>query len=235
MGDGVRVTLVTPRWRRDRSRRSASRFAGVSFPEMFGPERLDNVLEDRWPRGQLAAELIAQVAARAPVDQRERESVERILVELDHLLDPFDEHASAVHLTASGIVISERGVLLLKHRRLGIWVQPGGHIDSGEAPWEAAVREVREETGLEVALNSGPLASVAFSEIYALDHVDVHPGPRGHTHLDLRYLMRAGVNGESTDPCPPPEESQEVEWLDWAEAIGRADPGLRGALIALRP
>ncbi len=202
---------------------------------MTAPETFGEVLEDRWPRGLLTAELIAQVAARVPVDQRERESIERILTELDQLLDPFDEHASAVHVTASGIVTGERGVLLLKHRRLGIWVQPGGHIDSGEAPWEAAMREVHEETGLKVALSGGPLASVALPEIYALDHVDVHPGPRGHTHLDLRYLMRAGVNGESTDPCPPPEESQEVEWLDWAEAIGRADLGLRGALIALRP
>jgi 8-oxo-dGTP pyrophosphatase MutT (NUDIX family) len=202
----------------------------VTSPETFG-----EVLEDRWPRGLLTAELMTQVATRMPVDQRERESIERILCELDHLADPFDEHASAVHVTASGIVIGERGVLLLKHRRLGIWVQPGGHIDAGEAPWEAAVREVREETGLEVALSSSPCASVDLSEIYTVNHVDVHPGPRGHTHLDLRYLMQAGADGRSTDPCPPPEESQEVEWLDWAEAIGRADPGLRGALIALRP
>jgi 8-oxo-dGTP pyrophosphatase MutT (NUDIX family) len=207
----------------------------VTSPETFGPE----ILSDRWLRGLLTAELISQIDARVPVDQRERESIERILIELDHLVDPFDEHADAVHVTASGIVMGERGVLLLKHRRLGIWVQPGGHIDAGEAPWEAALREVREETGLEVAMRNQPLVAAALSQVYnqifTLDHVDVHPGPRGHTHLDLRYLMQAGVNGESTDPCPPPEESQEVEWLDWAEAIGRADPGLRGALIALRP
>jgi 8-oxo-dGTP pyrophosphatase MutT (NUDIX family) len=41
-------------------------------------------------------------------------------------------------------------VVLHRHRVLGIWVQPGGHIDSGETPWDAAVRETAEETGQDV-------------------------------------------------------------------------------------
>jgi hypothetical protein len=64
-----------------------------------------------------------------------------------------------------------------------------------------------------------------------LVHVDVHDGGRGHTHLDLRYVL----DGGDADPCPPEGESQDVEWFDWDAAIGRADPGLRGALVALRP
>ncbi len=216
----------------DRVYGSASRFGGVTPAETFGPK----VLGGGWPQSLLTAELIAQVESRDPVDDRERRSIEKILVELDRLPDPFAEHADPVHLTASGIVIGERGVLLLKHRRLGIWVQPGGHIDTGETPWEAALREVWEETGLQAQLSGAPRKDLPFEQgIYGVDHVDVHPGPRGHVHLDLRYLMTAGVDGASTDPCPPPEESQEVEWLDWGQAIERADPGLRGALSAFRP
>jgi 8-oxo-dGTP pyrophosphatase MutT (NUDIX family) len=216
----------------DQAGGSASRFGQVTSPEIFGP----GTLEGTWPRSLLIAELIAQVEARDPVDDRERRSIEQILIELDRLIDPFSEHADPVHLTASGIVTGERGVLLLKHRRLGIWVQPGGHIDAGETPWEAALREVYEETGLRVQLSGVPDAGVPQEQgVYRVDHVDVHPGPRGHTHLDLRYLMVAGIDGGSTDPCPPPEESQEVEWLGWEQAIERADPGLKGALIALRP
>ncbi len=64
-----------------------------------------------------------------------------------------------------------------------------------------------------------------------LVHVDVHAGGRGHTHLDLRYLLAGG----ESDPAPPPGESQEIGWFDWDEAIERADDGLRGALRALRP
>jgi hypothetical protein len=63
-----------------------------------------------------------------------------------------------------------------------------------------------------------------------LVHVDVHPGPRGHTHLDLRYVLVAG----DVDPDPPAGESQDVRWFDWDEAIEISDDGLRGILVALR-
>jgi len=168
----------------------------------------------------------SQVAGRQPVDQRERLSIERFLIEFDRLVSPFDENADPVHVTASAIVTGRRGVLLHRHRRLGIWLQPGGHVDAGEVPWDAACREALEETGLRVGLRRvGGAPSVP-----RLAHVDVHPGPRGHTHLDLRYL----VDGGDADPDPPPGESPQVEWFDWDRAIEIADPGLRGALVALR-
>jgi hypothetical protein len=92
----------------------------------------------------------ASVAARRPVDARERDSIAEFLNRFDALAQPFDEHADPVHVTASAIVIGPRGVVLHRHKRLGLWLQPGGHIDTGEAPWDAALREAREETGLPV-------------------------------------------------------------------------------------
>lgn len=150
-------------------------------------------------------------------DHAERESIETFLTEYARLADPFHAAADPVHVTGSAIVIGPRGVILLKHKRLGLWLQPGGHIDAGEAPWEAAVREAREETGLPVRLASTELV-----------HVDVHAGGRGHTHLDLRYLVR--VDGDP-DPAPPAGESQEVFWFAWPEAVERAsDDRLKGLL-----
>jgi 8-oxo-dGTP pyrophosphatase MutT (NUDIX family) len=160
------------------------------------------------------------VAERVPVDERERVSVERFLVEFDRLASPLEEEADPVHVTSSAIVVGPRGVVLHRHKRLGLWLQPGGHIDPGEHPAAAALREAREETGLEVALVHGEVV-----------HVDVHPGPRGHTHLDLRFL----VDGGDADPSPPEGESPDVAWFTWDEAIALADDGLRGALLALRP
>lgn len=167
------------------------------------------------------------VSTRQPVDEREAGSIERFLTAFDALSEPFDQRIDDVHVTGSGIVVGDRGVVLLKHKRLGIWLQPGGHIDPGETPWEAALRECREETGLDVAL-AGPFDVDGVPEMI---HVDVHDGGRGHTHLDLRYLIDGGI----ADPAPPEGESQEIEWLSWDAAIERADPGLRGALIALQP
>lgn len=173
------------------------------------------------------ASVRADVVARVPVDDREATSIKRFLTAYDYLADPFDQELDAVHVTASGIVIGDRGVMLLKHKRLGIWLQPGGHVDPGETPWEAARRETQEETGLDARLN-GPFDD---DGVPVLVHVDVHDGGRGHTHLDLRYLVDVGA----ADPAPPDGESQEIAWFAWPDAIALADPGLRGALLALRP
>ncbi|HVT75952.1 MAG TPA: NUDIX domain-containing protein [Acidimicrobiales bacterium] len=168
------------------------------------------------------AAIVDQIQRRAEVavDDREAASAHRTLEELPRLERPFDEHADPVHITGSAVIVGPRGVILHKHRKLGIWVQPGGHVDAGETPGEAAAREATEETGLPVELVDD-----------AVIHVDVHPGPNGHTHLDLRYLCSA----PDRDPVPPPEESQEVLWLSWDDAIARADDGLRGLLLVLRP
>ncbi|HZQ85305.1 MAG TPA: NUDIX domain-containing protein [Acidimicrobiales bacterium] len=154
------------------------------------------------------------------MDDREVRSQAEFLAALDRLERPCDEHADPTHVTASAIVTGTRGVVLHRHKRMGIWLQPGGHIEAGETPEAAALREVYEETGL--TLTHPP-------EGPRLVHVDVHAAPKGHTHLDLRFLLVAG----DADPTPPAHESQDVRWFGWDEAIAAADPGLVGALRSL--
>jgi 8-oxo-dGTP pyrophosphatase MutT (NUDIX family) len=168
------------------------------------------------------ADLTAAVAAHAPIDGREARSRHRILVALGRLARPCDRHADPTHVTGSAVVLGPDGVLLHLHKRLGMWLQPGGHLEPGEAPWEAARREAAEETGLrfETWPDSPP----------TLAHLDVHPGGGGHTHLDLRYVLH--VDGDAT-PRPPAGESQDVRWFPWPDAIARADAGLSGFLRAL--
>ncbi len=165
--------------------------------------------------------LRVSIEAHPPVDPREADAKEAFLYELDRLPHPFDEREGPVHVTASGVVVGPRGVILLKHRRLHRWMQPGGHIEPGETPEEAAVRECTEETGLPVTHPSdGPV----------LIHVDVHEASKGHTHLDVRFLILA----PDEDPDPPEGESQEIRWFNWDDAEAIADDALRGALRVAR-
>jgi 8-oxo-dGTP pyrophosphatase MutT (NUDIX family) len=163
------------------------------------------------------ADLRALVEGHQAASPREMAARARFLAELASLDSPCDEHASPTHVTASGIVVGPRGTVLHRHKRLGIWMQPGGHIDAGETPPIAARREAMEELGLTVEHPAaGPL----------LLHLDVHEAALGHTHLDLRYLLV----GEDADPDPPAGESPDARWCDWDEAMAMADPALADAL-----
>ncbi len=165
-------------------------------------------------------ELRSVVRAHPPRDERELGSKARFLAELERLPSPLDRHADPVHVTASAVVVGPRGTVLHRHRRLGRWLQPGGHVDCGESPADAAVRETVEETGLDARHPAGrPL----------LLHLDVHPAA-DHVHLDLRFLLVA----PDREPRPAAGESQEARWFTWEEAEAIADDALVGALQAAR-
>lgn len=83
--------------------------------------------------------------------------------------------------TAGGMLIHEGKVLLVKHKKLGIWLNPGGHIDEGELPHEAAEREFFEETGVKVQAvdvfslpGSKNGAKKNFSVVEAVKKIDVN-------------------------------------------------------------
>lgn len=165
--------------------------------------------------------LRSQVLSHEPVDDREAAARSCLLEALETLERPFEKESGPVHVTGSAVVVGRRGTVLHVHRRLGRWMQPGGHLDAGEGPAEAALRESQEETGLELSHPvDGP----------RLIHLDVHPAADGHTHLDLRYLLLA----PDEDPSPPPGESPEVRWCTWEEAAVLCDAALSGALVVAR-
>jgi 8-oxo-dGTP pyrophosphatase MutT (NUDIX family) len=171
--------------------------------------------------GASTGDLRALVEGHESSSPREVAARRRFLAELGRLAAPCDEHAGPTHVTASGIVVGRRGTVLHLHKRLGIWMQPGGHIDAGETPDVAAKREATEELGLAVEHPPGGPHLI---------HLDVHEAAHGHTHLDLRYLLLA----PDSDPHPPPDESPDARWCGWDEALAIADPGLVDALPLAR-
>jgi 8-oxo-dGTP pyrophosphatase MutT (NUDIX family) len=168
-----------------------------------------------------AVRVAAALAAHVPRDERERHSLRHGRALLAWLRSPLDETADPTHVTGSAVVLDDDDrVLLHRHKRLGIWLQPGGHLDPGETPAQAAVRETLEETGVRAGHpDGGPL----------LVHVDLHEGPRGHVHLDLRYLLLARADAPLR---PAAGESPEVAWVSAAEARRRSDASLASAVDA---
>jgi 8-oxo-dGTP pyrophosphatase MutT (NUDIX family) len=126
-----------------------------------------------------------------------------------------DAVRSGRHFTVAVFVVSRGAVLLHRHRKLGMWLPPGGHIERDELPDDAAVREVYEETGIEVELVGERRDDVE-------DPVQLHRpagvqleniGP-GHQHIDLIYFARPLGSVEIRDEFL----ADEVGWYgpeDW--------------------
>ena len=67
--------------------------------------------------------------------------------EILYSVNPLSRSNQLGHITASGLVVKDGKTLLIFHPYIQQWFQPGGHIDEGEEPIQAAIREVFEETG----------------------------------------------------------------------------------------
>ena len=143
------------------------------------------------------------------------------------------------HLTASALLLDGSGerVLLVQHRALGRWLQPGGHLEAGDAClWAAACREAREETGVQALT---PL----LDRVLDIDShaIPARPakGEAAHTHHDFLFAARvSAVQGLYAQV----DEVEAVRWFTWAEveALGhtrllRAWAKLRAATMAPWP
>jgi len=151
--------------------------------------------------------LRADIEGISPMNEREVLSIEKTLDRLTWPGDPFDEEANEHHVTVGAFVLSSRGIVLHLHKRLGIWVQPGGHVDAGESPEDACLREASEETGLEVR-HLDPVR---------LFHVDVHPGPSA-----TRTMTCVPRSERATRSVAPPGREPRVYWFDFDAAAERA-------------
>jgi 8-oxo-dGTP pyrophosphatase MutT (NUDIX family) len=112
------------------------------------------------------------------------------------------------HITASAFVVhpSEPAAALMKHRKIGRWLQPGGHVEPDDTDIESAARrEVEEEVGI------SELSS------FGVTDVDVHVFPERadqpeHLHLDVRIGFVAG-----SDELFDSGESDGVRWARFSE------------------
>ncbi|HQA02403.1 MAG TPA: NUDIX hydrolase [Thermomonas sp.] len=140
---------------------------------------------------------------------------------LEDAENPFLRERLAGHFTASCWLVSADGarVLLTHHRKLGLWLQLGGHADGQRDLSAAALREAEEESGL-TGLRVEPA-------IFDLDRhrIPIHKTVPEHWHYDVRFIVRAGTDEAYTIS----EESLDLAWRDIAELAvdADADPSVR--------
>ncbi|MCL4446951.1 MAG: NUDIX domain-containing protein [Thermoplasmatales archaeon] len=136
-------------------------------------------------------------------------------------------------IVAGVLIISPDGkkVLLMKHRKLGVWIYPGGHIEENENPLECAIRESVEETGSDFDIltsNSfkviGEGAKSLPQPLVIMDEIVPYSGG-AHQHFDMIYLgiaksLEFHSNDESSD-CRwfERDEIADIETFDNVKAI----------------
>lgn len=115
--------------------------------------------------------------------------------------------------TVDVFIVNDGAVLLRKHDKYKRWLVPGDHIELDEEPTEAALREVREEVGLDVEL-VGEVPSITegleYRELLAPRFMNMHPVNDTHQHISLVYLARS----KSRDTTQGETEiSEELRWF----------------------
>ncbi len=126
--------------------------------------------------------------------------------------------------TATTFVVWRGRVLLHKHKKLGHWFPPGGHIDPHELPDDAAVREVLEESGVPVELvGERALPIDEPRQLVRPRGVQLETISPGHEHIDLIYFARPTTDYAgyllATDPSLGWYDREALKGLELTEEI----------------
>jgi 8-oxo-dGTP pyrophosphatase MutT (NUDIX family) len=171
------------------------------------------------PRADLAF-AVRHLASYAPLDPAQRAERDRVLAFCAEHGDALHRSSLAGHLTASALLVDHAGerALLTLHRKLGKWLQLGGHCDGDANLPAVALREASEESGIaSLRVDPRPI------------DVDVHVIPAygdvpEHLHLDTSYVVRAPAGAVPVKS----DESHELAWFTAADVEREnLEPSLR--------
>ena len=119
-------------------------------------------------------------------------------------------------ITATVYIVKDNRILLHKHKKYNTWFPVGGHLRSNELPHEAAIREVKEETGLDITLLE--TEHVANFDIGRVESIPepfclYHEADIDEQFLDFIFI---GISSQQ-QVAPPLTESQEIMWFSREE------------------
>lgn len=160
-------------------------------------------------RGRLL-QLLASYAAVDSADDACRQRFEAFVANQPRC---FERELEIGHVTGAAWIVDRTGtrVLLTHHRKLDLWLQPGGHCDGDPDVEAVALKEAREETGLDglVRVQEG-IGSVFDLDIHRIPGRGVFPE---HEHFDVRFAFRATAG----DAFVVSDESHALAWVPLAE------------------
>lgn len=134
---------------------------------------------------------------------------------MPHLHDQID-------FTVAIFVVHEGKILLIHHKQLNMWLPLGGHIELDEDPEQAALREAKEESGLDVELigDRPPTTEPGCRALIAPRFLDIHRINETHEHIGMIYWARP-VNGQIS---LAEQEHHAIRWANAAELEELAPP-----------
>ncbi len=133
-----------------------------------------------------------------------------------------------IDFTVAMFVVQDGRVLPIHHRKLGRWLPLGGHIELDEDPEQAALREAKEESGLDVELpgDRPPTTSPGTRALIAPRFLDLHRITDTHEHIGMIYWARPAVappghqaspSNAVTDPVLATDEHHDIRWCSSAD------------------
>lgn len=173
-----------------------------------------------------AQRLNAQIEAYIPATVQEMADKQNILRYMAQFDDTLTRNNPILHFTASSWVVNpdRSKALMIYHNIYDSWAWTGGHADGNADLFAVAVKEAKEETGLDTFRSDGEIFSL---EILCVNgHVKRGSYISSHLHLNLTYLLTAD---EQEQLRIKPDENSGVSWFPLAEAVeASSEPWMRG-------
>jgi len=120
-----------------------------------------------------------------------------------------------IDFAVSVFIVHADKVLFIKHKALGMWLPVSGHVELDEDPEQAALRETREESGLEIELvGSRPAVEMTHGRcLIPPVFLDIHQISDTHQHIGMIYFARAGSDRVELAV----HEHDDIRWLSLAD------------------
>jgi len=161
----------------------------------------------------------AEIASIEPLDGLEQQHIADTLAWIDSGAELCRLQKPATpprHLVSYFVLVDDHHVLLVDHRNAKLWLPTGGHVESGEHPRDAVLRELREELGVVCPDRPGPPLMITCTTTVGLS--------AGHTDVSLWYVLRGD---RACELAFDEAEFKGVRWFPFAEVpLDRTDPHL---------